>query len=403
LKRIPIFILGVLVSIGTFWSFNRGGQDFAVFFEAWRLVSHGHGSEIYTNSPDRFLYAPGFAWIFSPLGFLPKFYALAIWSLAKAVAIYGMVHALASNLTDAGESPTSAHAIAAGGFILLARPLLIDFQYGQVNTFILAASLWALLAFLNPKPNSKQVACAWFLLGVVAVSKLFALPLLFLPFFRAKNSASNTARFAAFAGVFFAAAIPVTTMGFSGALALMGAWREALVAKGLPFESHNQSFIAFLHHYFTVEPTHVIAHGSIWVVLGNEFLTLQRITELSLAWSFVFIGLLGAWVIRSERVQTFRWVAVVLALLFLPSYLVWKPYFVLGYPLAVLLLWRHRSKAWLIALGFVAMNLTGFDFIGDYWASRLEAASIFLFVHLMYLAIALWAKPDASIQLQAAP
>jgi hypothetical protein len=93
----------------------------------------------------------------------------------------------------------------------------------------------------------------------------------------------------------------------------------------------------------------------------------------------------------------------VLALLFLPSYLVWKPYFVLGYPLAVLLLWRHRSKAWLIALGFVAMNLTGFDFIGDYWASRLEAASIFLFVHLMYLAIALWAKPDASIQLQAAP
>ena len=38
-----------------------GGHDFAVFYEAWNLVAHGRGTEIYTTSPDRFLYAPGFA------------------------------------------------------------------------------------------------------------------------------------------------------------------------------------------------------------------------------------------------------------------------------------------------------------------------------------------------------
>jgi hypothetical protein len=402
MKHLPIFVLGVLVSIGTYWSFDRGGHDFAVFFEAWRLVSHGQGSEIYQNSPDRFLYAPGFAWILSPLGFLPKTFALVLWSLGKAAAIYWMVQALASKLVELGESEETAGAIAAGGFILVARPLLIDLQYGQVNTFILAVCLWALLAFLSPKPSSKRIAVAWFFLGVVAVSKLFALPLLLLPFFRLRREGSNSAKLAGVSGVLFAGLIPAVTMGFSGTYSLMLAWREALIAKGLPFESHNQSFVAFLHHYFTVEPTHVISLGSTWVVLGDELLNLQRITELSFAWSFIFIGVLAAWILRPQKGESLRWAAIVIALLFVPSYLVWKPYFVLTYPLAVVLLWQYRSKKWLIGLGFIAMNLTGFDLIGGYWAARLEAASIFLIVHLVYLGLVLWGKPDFSVKTSSA-
>jgi hypothetical protein len=153
-QKIVFATLAVLVLVGTMWSFGRGGHDFAVFYEAWNLVAHGHGTEIYTNSPDRFLYAPGFAWILAPLGFFPEPLALAIWNFAKIAVIFLLVRAVGNKIVEESSSSSSlpmerrtGFAIAAAGFILLARPLLIDFQYGQVNTFILGGSLWALLEY----------------------------------------------------------------------------------------------------------------------------------------------------------------------------------------------------------------------------------------------------------------
>ena len=403
-RKLPIFAIGALVTVGTYWSFERGGQDFSVFYEAWRLVINGHGAEIYTKSPDRFLYAPGFAWVFSPLAFFPKAVALAIWNLAKATAIYAVIQAFGRKIFEesaATEKPLSADsalAIAAGAFVLLARPLLIDLQYGQVNTFILAGSVWALLSFFAKRPDPARISLSWFMLGIVGVSKLFALPLLLLPWFRPRNEITQKAKLFSVLGVVVAGAVPILTMGFSGAFSLFLAWREALISKGLPFESHNQSFIALLDHYFTTDPTHIIALGWKWVVLGHSLLSMQTITELSLGWAFFFMGVLLYWIIR-VRTDALRWIAVATALLFVPSYLVWKPYFVLSYPLAVLLLWQYgSSKKWLLVPGFIAMNLSGFDVMGGYWAARLESASIFLLVHLAYLACVLWARPDFTIK-----
>jgi hypothetical protein len=267
-----------------------------------------------------------------------------------------------------------------------------------VNVFILAGSVWALLSYFASRPSRTEISISWFVLGIVAISKLFALPLLLLPWFRPRAQVTRRAQVFSILGFIAAATVPVLTLGISGAFNLFLAWREALISKGLPFESHNQSFIALLDHYFTTDPTHIIALGWKWIVLGHSLLSMQAITELSLAWAFIFMGALLAWIVCAQT-DTLRWIAVAIALLFVPSYLVWKPYFVLGYPLAVLLLWQYRhSKGWLIALGFFAMNLTGFDVVGDYWAARLEAASIFLFVHLAYLACVLWGKPDFSIK-----
>src|SRR5690349_12798232 len=78
-----LFLVGLISLWGLSRAFVRGGKDFAVFYEAWRLVTLGRGIDVYRVSPDRFLYSPGFAWLFSPLGFLPREIALAIWNGAK--------------------------------------------------------------------------------------------------------------------------------------------------------------------------------------------------------------------------------------------------------------------------------------------------------------------------------
>jgi len=87
LALLGLGLTGMVVGLGTGWAFQRGGLDFDVFHAAWKLVLSGQPSEIYRSSPDRFLYAPGFAWLLSPLGLLPRGAALAIWCLSKAAVL----------------------------------------------------------------------------------------------------------------------------------------------------------------------------------------------------------------------------------------------------------------------------------------------------------------------------
>src|SRR5271163_4705400 len=116
LRRSGFFFAFVALAIGTAWAFTRGGDDFRVFYHAWSLVLSGHGSEIYQNSPDRFLYAPGFAWLFAPIAWLPTQWALALWCLAKIAVVSWVVRVSAKNLgIDLG--------VAGWGFLLLVRPI----------------------------------------------------------------------------------------------------------------------------------------------------------------------------------------------------------------------------------------------------------------------------------------
>jgi hypothetical protein len=81
---------------------------------------------------------------------------------------------------------------------------------------------------------------------------------------------------------------------------------------------------------------------------------------------------------------------VLVALLILPSHLVWKPYFVLFLPIGVLLAgwprWSPR-RALGLAVAFAAMNLSGFDVLGGDWGARAESASVMLWAALTYLAL----------------
>ena len=84
-------------------------------------------------------------------------------------------------------------------------------------------------------------------------------------------------------------------------------------------------------------------------------------------------------------------IAVSLAALILPSHLVWKPYFVMALPLAMIAAARARTferAAFLVVL-FALINLTGFDFVGSAWGARFEAASLFLWAELALIGFVL--------------
>jgi hypothetical protein len=406
LARLGVPSVAVLIAVGTFWSYTRGGIDFAVFHHAWRLVLEGRGSEIYVNSPDRYLYAPGFAWLFAPLGLLPKPLALAVWCLLKAVVIGYLIQRFSRGATQ--SAPQGAKiALCAWAVWVVSRPILIDLQYGQINLLILGVAVWALSEHFSEhleKGSSSlwKAGVSWFLLGVLAISKIFPTPLMMVPWLRAEGASRQKLRIektTSILGALLTVIVPVISQGYRGALQLVFSWREALVEKGLPYESHNQSFTAALHHYFTTDPTHIISLGSQWVVIGKDLLSLEVISMLSMGWTFVTAGFLLAWILKGSIRDPLRWIAVVVALLFVPSHLVWKPYFVFGLPAAMLIITAPdlttKSKAWILGSIFVLMNLTGFDMIGGFLAGRLEAASLFLWVHLWLIGVAIHLKPVA--------
>ncbi len=151
-------LAALVIAVGTAWAFERGAKDFSVFYEAWRLVLTGHGSDIYRVSPDRFLYAPGFAWLLSPLGLLPRNISLLIWCLMKAAVV-------AFVALSFGGTLESLWAV-----VLLARPLLIDFQYGQVNTLILGACVAALMSHHSRSQSHVKDTALWGLCSIAAIA-----------------------------------------------------------------------------------------------------------------------------------------------------------------------------------------------------------------------------------------
>jgi len=387
-----LFFTGIIVGIGTLFAFQRGGQDFEVFYQAWRLVLNGNGAEIYRVSPDRFLYAPGFAWLLSPLALLPRALALGLWCLAKAAVLGLIIRFFSGRLY---KDPLLATGVGGWAVLLLTRPILIDFQYGQVNTFIVGAAVWALLRhFGTPSGRASHWGwdvLSWGLLAVAAIAKIFPLPLLLVPWLApafASSARIKNERWGVLIGVVLVAGIPFLGTGFSGGLEIYRGWSEALVMKGFPLESHNQSFAAFLHHYFTRAATPVLSEGGAVLPFGFDLFSTVTVRVLAFAWTLVSGFAVLVWLVWGYRRRApVEWIAIVIALLILPSHLVWKPYFVMGLPVAILCAhsWLGSGKMMGIVLYLVAfalINLTGFDFVGHQLGPRLEAASLLLWTHL---------------------
>ncbi len=401
-----LFVSGILIAVGTAWAYERGGLDFNVFHHAWTLVLSGQGSRIYADSPDRFLYAPGFAWLFAPLGLLSRDFSMLFWCVAKAAALGLMLSALGRRMVRGGArlAGWKAAGLAGWSLVLLARPLLVDFQYGQVNVFILAACVWAVIRHLEPgRPHASVIA--WTVFSITAVAKIFPLPLLILPWLPGRpHPGRRWERLGTLIGCLLVLGIPFVAQGSDGAIALYGQWREALLSRGLPLESHNQSFAAFVHHFFSGEGTRVIARGSAALLnLGRPWLSPDSVSLLSWSWTLITTGVMLGWLLNrpASRSKDWAWLAMVIGLLIVPSHLIWKPYFVFGIPAAVCAngaAERTGRKSYLVALVllFAFANLSGFDVIGAEWGARAEAASLLLACHLALLILSSRASGQAA-------
>jgi hypothetical protein len=416
-----LLALAAILSLGVYWAFVRGGDDFRVFYHAWRLVLDGQGAEVYRNTPDRFLYAPGFAWILAPLAVLPYPYALFTWCLIKVAVVIGLL----VNLPRLARMPTNVSwwrnlGWVAWAVVWVARPVLIDFQYGQVNLLILGACVWPLFRYFDPQREGGRAEAfldflAWALFGVAAMTKLFPAPLFLIPLFVTPFGPSSGHRrkqlnslVGAMVGAGTVLLIPALTVGWSGLVALYPQWRLALIDRGLPLESHNQSFAAFLYHYLSGQATQIIAQHRRPIVFGWSLLSSFQIELLAAFWALAMLGAITVRALRPPRepgLAALRYVAILIALLVVPSHLVWKPYFSFGLlAAAVGLLDAARSKSparWaLLFIVFVMINLTGFDFVGLDRGAQLEAASLFLWAHLLLCATVAWPPGSSGLGLK---
>lgn len=407
LKRTSIHYVSILgsifasliVLIGSLWAFQRGANDFSVFYEAWTLVRSGRGADIYHATPDRFLYAPGFAWLFSPLSFFSRNSALAIWCFLKIGTLVFLVRSFSKQVKKQKSILTLG--LGSWGVVFLARPLLIDLQYGQVNTFILGACAWGLLTHLKKTQANFWDGVSWIVLAIAAWTKLFPLPLLCIPFVMTRGVSTSRLgweRAGVGVGSLLIGLVPILTEGVQGTWKLYYHWKDALISRGLPLETHNQSFSAFLHHNFSGNPIHVIARGIEHpVFMGARWLNHHQISTLSLAWSLILGGILMGWIVRGVVKSSLRWIAIVIALLILPSHLVWKPYFIMGLPAVI---FAASSRALFGAAGillFLLENFSGFNWIGDEWGARLEGGAILLWVHLLLIGIVAWSSARSSL------
>ncbi len=408
-KVISASIVFVVFAAALLRAYSRVSPDFSVFYHAWGLVWNGHGNRIYQEGPDRYLYSPGFAWLLAPLGGLSFDLAFGIWCLLKVFGLLfvskWMVSLIEgeSNRKGVELAESSVHWLSVAlGIAFIARPLLIDFEYGQVNVFILTVVVLSIATHLDSRTSLFKISASWFLLGWLAVAKIFPGPILLLPWFlplRNSEKKLNFARGFSLLGVSVSLFAPVISQGWRGALRLLFDWKDALISRGFPVESHNQSFLAFVYHFLSGHPTFVLSQNGREIAFGWAFLTPAQLTLVGSAWAFLSMGWLLAWLTRGPGNQSARWMAVLTALLVIPSHLVWKPYFLMALPLAIfgasqLLIQKKRGRDWFVFFVlFAAVNLTSFDFVGSAWGPFFEASSTFLVAHL---ALMVWVISELS-------
>lgn len=393
-RQFLLFLSVGLFFYGIIRSFKGGGEDFRVFHHAAELVAQGKGLEIYADSPDRYLYAPGFAWLLAPVGMLPFTLGLVLWSGLKTFAFISMVRSLSSRFSLLA---------ALLGTLFFVRPLLTELKYGQVNLLIVTAFVFAIDEFLKPSPQHRRLFFSWLIYAVAAVAKLFPAVLIWIPFLPMGDRRSKylSARLGVCAGAVLLFFIPFLTEGLSGGMNLYFLWRDALLAKGFPTETHNQSFLAFLVHTFTDEGFFSLMRGPTKFDYSWFSVPKSVLYVLGMVWSvavggFIFLG--SFWFTRTRDV---RLACVLIALTVLPSHLVWKPYFVFMIPLAIAcfshaLATQNRRALQVLGFGVLLVNLTSFDFVGRAMAARLEAHALLLWVSVALIVYLLVSRKASS-------
>ncbi len=391
-------LLWALLALALGWAalrgYLRGGQDFRVFHHAGKLVLAGRWDLLYTDGPDRYLYAPGFALLIAPLSALPVSAALGLWLAGTLAALAGMFRHLSRRY--------GAVAVLFAG-IFSFRALAIDLRYGQVNLWILAAAVWAISEWSHRHEASRRngLRISWFLFSVAAVTKIYPLALFLFPVWGLCRGAEGDRRpsleiaVAFFLGVLCVLGLPYLFHAYPLG-GLEREWFAALSRKGLPTETHNQSFMAFLVRWVAAEPFHSLRLGGQTLQLGTgKFYAAPGLETLSFL-AFIFFVATAAGVFRFVwrgfrfgQSGGFEAGLFVLALSFVPAHLIWKSYFVLGLPMLAAVFARvqalpgadERAK-WASIYGVLGFSLAGGGLLPPFASAWMESASPFLWIHL---------------------
>jgi hypothetical protein len=385
-----VALLG-LIFVWALWNgFSRGGQDFRVFHYAGRLALEGRTDALYTEGPDRFLYAPGFAFLMSPLSAIPETPALAIWLFATMIAFIAAMRALSKRV---GAVPVML------AILFSVRPIAIDLRYGQVNLLILAAAVWALLTWferVDSRESRRALSVSWFVFGIAACSKIYPLALFLFPLvglFRETRTGRRSAIAALTGATVGAALLLIPPLLLTG---VYPAWLDALARKGLPTDTHNQSLLATLVRVFGGEPFYSLGMGGESIHFSGIALSIAATRVIWGLFSVTVLGALGFLAFREETDPVRRRLvaSLGLALCFLPAHLIWKSYFVLGIPLlAVLFADAVKDKRFYARIFYPSLSLgvilafTSLDFVGARAAAWIESVSPFFWVHCFMISV----------------
>lgn len=378
LGQILLALVIILFGIGLWHGYSRGGQDFRVFDFAARITLEGRWSALYSEGPDRFLYAPGFALLFSPLSLFSQPTTHALWLLLLSTAFFLSMRLLARTY---GLIPVCV------AILFSMRAIWIDLRYGQVNLLVLSAAVWALFTLIHPRSN-RWILFSWMGLGIAAFSKIVPLALLAVPLFVGDRLSLRGRKFSilgAGLGIFVILILPFLFSDGQG-ISIYREWLSALGRKGFPTDTHNQSFFAFLHRFFSGEDFYSLTLGG--VPLNINFITLSAsmIQFLWVLFSMVIAALFLRVIYKPHNPADAYSLAIALG--FLPAHLIWKSYFLLGIPLLASLVSRRMILP-VVLLGGV-LTFSSNEFLSPRVAAWVEASSIFLWIHLIVIGCAIY-------------
>ncbi len=361
-----------LFSIGTYHGYRIGFPDLKVFLFAGQLIRGNQIFDLYFNSPDRFLYAPGFAWLAAWLLVFGSSAAIIAFQAIK----FGLFALVLQRLSKRfGVLPVL---LSLGA---VARPLLIDLRYGNINLILLSLTLLAAIDSLEWRKSRGAWAYLW---GVFSGAKLLTIPFAGVYLFRR----DYRSLFLSVLGILSIWCLPFMLLSVMGGGSLSIQWSEALRSKGLPLETHNQSVFAFLARVFTETPIPSLILGGrekVWGLFGFELETMKRVF---LGYVWVWLVVAFALLFRTARARAWEATFLLASILPLASHLVWKPYFLFLFPLAILVFRDERSRVPGL-IGAVALNFASSVFLPPLGSAYFEAYCGFIWIQAFWM-ILVW-------------
>lgn len=350
---VAFIIIGGISSYGKFKELNA--PDLRVFYTA---AKHAVDSpkKVYIDSPDRFLYPPPAALVFTPLLIFPS------WEWSKHIWYFFSLLIIAA---IAWLHPLSLLAV-----ILLFRYFVINLRYGQVNLLLLGTMF--LCSILLWRTSKRNEIASGALLSLSSLVKLF--PLVQLPELLVRKKWSALASFLITSIVLLT--VPFLFWGTELAQEIYSSYPSQLQSKGIPTYTHNQSIAAFLLRFFGGEHFHVFSVGMVnWSLFAAPKPALHLIATIiglvlsAIAWRKAIIRKLDL-----DFISAYGF-----TILFL-SHIVWKPYFIFLLPALIQFLQLPRNRMfWACLVSFLVLGpLSSPDIWGVANSRFMDALSIHL-------------------------